>query len=325
MNPSHASPSLHAIPVFHDARMVADSRSFSPSAGKPREVVDSWRRFGEALAYPRFEPVTRDQLARAHDRTYVDGVLDGTVANGFGNTRAEVAASLPWTSGAMLAAARAALANSAVAVAPVSGFHHACFGHGGGFCTFNGLMVAALALQAEDGVAGVGILDYDMHYGNGTDEILQRLAPGGIVHYTAGAHYHSPVQAEAFLDSIPDQVRRFAGCQVLLYQAGADPHIDDPLGGWLTDAQLARRDSLVFETCKAIGLPVAWNLAGGYQTPLRKVLDIHDATMRACIETWRVGAGSGERTANAGTDPRRVDAASETGSGSLPARAQVVH
>ena len=69
---------------------------------------------------------------------------------------------------------------------------------------------------------------------------------------------------------------------MLLYQAGADPHVDDPLGGYLTDDELAERDDIVFAETKAIGLSIAWNLAGGYQTPLRKVLDIHDRTMRAC-------------------------------------------
>lgn len=33
-------------------------------------------------------------------------------------------------------------------------------------------------------------------------------------------------------------------------------------------------------------IPVVWNLAGGYQTPLRKVLDIHDNTMKACEDTY---------------------------------------
>ena len=68
----------------------------------------------------------------------------------------------------------------------------------------------------------------------------------------------------------------------MLYQAGADPHVDDPLGGWLTTAQLHERDRRVFAAARRIGLPVAWNLAGGYQSPLRKVLDIHDNTLRAC-------------------------------------------
>jgi len=80
-------------------------------------------------------------------------------------------------------------------------------------------------------------------------------------------------------------MEQFSDCEVILYQAGADPHINDPLGGWLTTEQLAERDRLVFETAKAMNLPIAWNLAGGYQKDIRKVLDIHDNTMRAC---WAV-------------------------------------
>ena len=76
------------------------------------------------------------------------------------------------------------------------------------------------------------------------------------------------------------------GCDVVLYQAGADPHIDDPLGGWLTIEQLRERDRLVFENAERFGLPIAWNLAGGYQSPLRKVLDIHDNTMLECVSVF---------------------------------------
>ena len=72
------------------------------------------------------------------------------------------------------------------------------------------------------------------------------------------------------------------GCDVILHQAGADPHIDDPVRGWLTTAQLFERDRRVLGAAQGVGMPVAWNLAGGYQWPLRKVLDIHDNTMRAC-------------------------------------------
>jgi acetoin utilization deacetylase AcuC-like enzyme len=227
-----------------------------------------------------------EQICLAHDAGYVQGVMNGHVANGFGNTLADVAAALPWTSGAMIAAARAAIANGSVGVAPVSGFHHACYNRGGGFCTFNGLMVTALALQADNSARRIGILDYDMHYGNGTDDILQRLCPQSISHYTAGKEFHSVGQAAKFLAGVSARIQSFSGCDVLLYQAGADPHIDDPLGGWLSSDQLSERDRLVFRTCKEIGLPVAWNLAGGYQTPLRRVLDIHDATMRVCIEIY---------------------------------------
>jgi len=77
-----------------------------------------------------------------------------------------------------------------------------------------------------------------------------------------------------------------ADCGVILYQAGADPHVDDPLGGWLTTEQLRERDRLVFENVATLGVPIAWNLAGGYQTPLRNVLDIHDNTMRECAAVF---------------------------------------
>jgi acetoin utilization deacetylase AcuC-like enzyme len=277
---------LTAIPVYFSPALVADARSYSPSAGKPVRVVESWRRLTVPLDVRPPAPVTRAELYLAHDDDYVDAVLDGRIDNGFGNRLAEVAASLPYTSGAMLAAAREARANRIGAVAPVSGFHHACYDRGGGFCTFNGLMVAACVLLREDS-RRIGILDFDHHYGNGTADIIRRLDLGEAVpHYTAGAEYESPRQAAEFLARIPSLVQRFAGCDVLLYQAGADPHIDDPLGGWLTTAQLRERDRLVFAHARALDIPVAWNLAGGYQQPLERVLVVHDNTMREAAEAW---------------------------------------
>ena len=278
---------LTAIPVYYDDRMVADAESFSPSAGKPRAVVASWQALDPRVELRAPVPVTREQLALAHLPDYFEGVLEGRLANGFGNRLPGVAASLPWTSGAMLSAAREALANGRVAVAPTSGFHHARYARGGGFCTFNGLMVTAQVLLSEGVVKHVGILDFDLHYGDGTDDIIDRLhLRDRIEHYTAGLDYSHEDQAPGFLAKIPHFVQRFTGCDVLLYQAGADPHIDDPMCGWLTDAQLFERDLKVFLACQARGIPVAWNLAGGYQKPLRKVLDIHDCTMKACIAVY---------------------------------------
>ena len=76
-----------------------------------------------------------------------------------------------------------------------------------------------------------------------------------------------------------------AGCDIVLYQAGADPHVDDPLGGFLTTTQLATRDWKVFDGLRQHGIPVAWDLAGGYQTPLSKVIEIHVNTFRAAVAT----------------------------------------
>ena len=260
--------------------MVADAKSFSPSSKKPALAVESWKELNVPITIIAPPAVTIEQLSLAHDGDYVKGVLNRTKSNGFGNRLPDVVAALPFTSGAMLAAAREAISNGLVAVAPVSGFHHAGYFDGGGFCTFNGLMVTAMMLDCK-----VGILDFDQHYGNGTDDIIRHLKLDTVLHYTSGNKYHNESQAESFLARIPELMERFAKCEVILYQAGADPHINDPLGGWLTTEQMAERDLLVFQTAKSMGIPIAWNLAGGYQEDIRNVLDIHDNTMKAC---WAV-------------------------------------
>lgn len=271
--------------VYSDA-MVAPAQGTSPSAAKPAAVVEAWRREWPTLEFRPPVPVTRDDLLRAHSRRYVDAVLSLTEVNGFGTFSPEVNASLPYTSGALLTAARWALVSGTAVAAPVSGFHHAGYDSGGGYCTFNGLMVTALALQAETSGLRVGILDYDYHYGDGTDDILATLKCPNIAHITAGKHFHMPKHAERFLAQIRNDVMAMSACDIVLYQAGADPHVDDPLGGFLTSEQMAERDFQVFKGLKDRGVPVAWVLAGGYQDPLSKVIDLHVNTMRAVISAY---------------------------------------
>ena len=279
-----------AIPVFFSPAMVADGQSYSPSAGKPALVVESWQFLGLPLRFIAPQPISAEQFGLAHDSEFVAEILGCRRDNGFFNKSPVVAASLPWTSGALLSAAREALDNGLGAIAPCSGFHHAGYDFAGGFCTFNGLMVTANVLLAEGRATKVGILDFDQHWGNGTDDIIDRLQLGEqIVHYSP-SEFSRPARAESFLAKMPELLERFAGCDVVLYQAGADPHIDDPLGGWLTTNQLYRRDRAVFDGLRQLGIPVAWNLAGGYQRDaagsIRPVLDIHDNTLVAFVEAY---------------------------------------
>jgi acetoin utilization deacetylase AcuC-like enzyme len=282
---------MNRIPVYFRPEMVADVSSFSPSAGKPWEVVADWTTAGLPIDVRSFEPLTGDDLALVHDSEFVSGILSGQYINGFRNRDPRVAIACLHTTGAMTAAAREAIRNRRVAVAPVSGFHHAGHSWCGGYCTFNGLMAAATLLRASGLAARVGILDLDQHYGNGTQDIIDTLGAGWVRHYTAGRFDFKPSAAEAFLGKLPELLARFSDCDVLLYQAGADPHVDDPLGGWMTTAQLMRRDQIVFREALGMGLPVAWNLAGGYQRDadggIGPVLAIHRNTMRACADAYQ--------------------------------------
>lgn len=296
---------MKTIPVFFTSKMAANSLSFSPSAAKPSQAVASWQRLGLPLDFHEPAPLTPKDFARAHDADFVRGVLERRRDNGFGNRSAQVAASLPWTSGAMCSAARHAWKQGGVAVAPCSGFHHAGWSRPEGFCTFNGLMVTAAVLHAE-GAGRIGIVDCDEHYGNGTDDIIQTLGhPDWVSHFTAGGKYSRPSQVRAFFQELPKVLEDLGDCDVVLYQAGADPHIDDPLGGWLTTAELEQRDHLVFETLHGMGVPVAWNLAGGYQVEadgsIPRVLEIHDNTMRACADVYLRESGITNGVAAAST------------------------
>jgi len=274
--------------VFFTPRMVAESGSYSPSAAKPQAVVEDWAAHGLDFSIVEPAPASFEELCRAHDPTFVRGVLDRRIANGFGNRSEAVARALPYTSGAMLSAARHVLAVGGIAAAPCSGFHHAGHREASGFCTFNGLMVTAAALRAEGRVERVGILDLDMHYGDGTDDIIGAIgAQSWIDHHTAGATARRPDEAGAFLRRLPAIVRGMKGCDVILYQAGADPHVDDPLGGWMTTDELRARDAIVFAASREIGAPLVWNLAGGYQRDamggIGPVLEIHRNTARAWL------------------------------------------
>ncbi len=215
------------IDVYYSPKQVSCPDSSSPSPRKPAWVVADW--IEHDFPIDILEPIqaSREQLALAHAPSYVEGVLNGELMNGFCGRQKEVADSLPWTCGSLLSAARAALGNGLVACSPSSGFHHAGFESGYGYCTFNGLMVTALALKAEGKVRRVGILDCDQHYGDGTAEIIAALNIDWIQHVSQ--EHWNPDDAKPFIDKFPEVVRRFSDCDLLIYQAGADPHVNDPL------------------------------------------------------------------------------------------------
>lgn len=275
---------MELIDVYYSPRQVSFPESTSPSPRKPALVVADWIEQGLPIRIVEPLPASREQIALAHAPAYVDGILNCELMNGFRGRQKEVADSLPWTCGSLLSAARGALGNGLVACSPSSGFHHAGYESAYGYCTFNGLMVAALALRAEGKVQRVGILDCDQHYGDGTAEIMATLNIDWIQHVSQ--EHWNPDEARPFMAGLPEVVRSFAGCDLLIYQAGADPHINDPLGGFLTTKELLERDRIVFSVARTIGVPVVWNLAGGYQEPLSRVLDIHRNTLFACAAEY---------------------------------------
>ena len=301
---------ITAVRVFFSEAMVAEIGSrASPSAAKPGIVAKALKGLGIPVCFLEPTPLREEEIAAAHDPKYVHGVLSGKTANGFGNRSEDVARSLPYTNGAVVDAAIAALNGLPAVAALASGFHHAGYSCGGGFCTFNGLVIAALRC-IKTGAERVAIIDADYHYGDGTQNILDRLQMNdAIFHYSFGRDFHHPGQAEAYLkriDKLGHELEAFKP-EVIIYQAGADAHREDPLGGVLTNEELLERDRKVFQIAKDLGVGVAWTLAGGYQRDrdggISRVVEIHLNTFRAALE---LQTGNCNYNTSSGSDHSRI-------------------
>lgn len=255
--------------VYDDRQSVPGVQAFSPSAGKPARFMERLKDW-DFRAYTHhqlpIQPVTKEDLYLVHDPAYVDGVFGGTEANGFGNFDPRVPEACLWTVGSMVSAVMQAPGVSLPICSPTSGFHHAGYYQGEGFCTFNGLMVAAAKYLHANPTHKVGILDCDFHYGNGTDDILKRKPElaRNVVHHTSGKYFMPEDDPLDFFQWLHHSIEDLndQGCNVTIYQAGADMHKDDPLGGLLDDADMARRDRIVFSQLRGA---IVWNLAGGYR------------------------------------------------------------
>jgi len=242
---------------------------------------------------------TTEQLRRVHGAEYVRALQDGSLAPaalrrlGFPWSAALVERSLRAVGGTV-GAARHAL-DHGVAMNLAGGTHHAFVDHGEGFCVFNDVAVAAADLRATGDARRVAVIDLDVHQGNGTHAIFARdeatytfsmhgrrnypfaKVPGTLdVELEDGTD--DPTYLALLAEALP-RVLREAGADVVFYLAGADPHEGDTLGRLaLTHAGLRRRDAMVLEMCREVGLPVVITMAGGYGARVEDTVRAHVGT-----------------------------------------------
>jgi acetoin utilization deacetylase AcuC-like enzyme len=303
--------------LYHDPGFAAPIGNHVMPMGKFALVAEALRgKPGFEICSP--EPVSEWDLLRVHTSEYVVAIKTGLPR------RLAESQKLPWspalwssvllTNGGVLAAARTALERG-VCGALASGFHHAFADHGEGFCTFNGLIIAAETLRGEGLIRSAAVLDLDLHYGNGTASLVTRRPwikalsiygsdyVGNVPYRDVGVrrhvdgenHFSVPMapstndgdQLQSLLERhLPWLLERWQP-DVLLFQAGADPLRDDPYSPLDLDHQdLFLRDRKVFAFSRTHDLPVAWVLAGGYAPDVQKVVDAHVNTALACAEIY---------------------------------------
>lgn len=275
----------HPIAVFYNENTTATMEDHkSPGIWKARDVVRIIEGEPECNLQTGFEKVTRKQLLMVHESGYVDGVLNLQTLNGHSNRRPAILEAILHQNGSLLAAAEYAARTGRPAFSPTSGFHHAGHAFGGGYCTFNALMIAAAQAIDEYDIP-VLIIDGDAHYGDGCIDILGHWEQDPVlknvarkIRYITTSRYKT---AASFSLAILSALNYHEG--LVLYQAGADCHEDDVYGsGYYSAQEMMDRDEFVFQSCKEKNLSVVWNLAGGYGSPTMR------ETIRLHYNTWKV-------------------------------------
>jgi acetoin utilization deacetylase AcuC-like enzyme len=258
---------------------------------------------GDLLAVP--PAATDEELARAHDRAYIDAVATGSL-----DDQAQRRLGFPWSAamverarrsvGATIAACRSAL-DEGCGINLAGGTHHADRDAGVGFCVFNDAAVAARTMQAEGRVDRVVVVDLDFHQGDGTAAIL--AGDDNVFTFSLHGRRNFPFRKTAsdldvevddgtgdraylatLATALPRALER-AQAGLAIYLAGADPFVGDRLGRLaLSKEGLAARDRLVLDALADRGIPVAIAMAGGYAESIDDIVDIHAATVGLALQ-----------------------------------------
>lgn len=303
------------MPRFQNGLLVPDKYAC---------VLAALRESGMPMTVHAPDPMPAPWIAAVHDPDYAEQVLSASVPPhkerriGYAITPA-VARRSQLTVGGTYLAARLALQHGYAANC-AGGSHHALPDTGAGYCVLNDLAIASNRLIAEAYVDRILILDLDVHQGDGTAVLT--AGRSDIFTVSLHAERNFPVRkARSSLDvPLPDGMedgpyldllgRTLPGVldsfrpDLILYQAGVDPHHNDRLGRLgLTGEGLVARDRLVIGHAMRRGIPLASTLGGGYGSDMHEIAGRHAATILALA-----GAASG-RTApeRIGFDASRID------------------
>ena len=159
-------------------------------------------------------------------------------------------------------------------------------------------------MQQLELVHKVLIVDLDVHQGDGTAFIFQNDPsvftfsmhcevnfPGTKQHSDLDVPLPVGMEDDAYLQTLakylPDLLSDVKP-DLVLYDAGVDPHAGDRLGKLaLTDTGIFRREMQVLSTCVAGGYPVACVIGGGYADDLKSLVYRHSLLHRAASEVYR--------------------------------------
>ena len=204
--------------------------------------------------------------------------------------------------GGTLLTARLAL-QKGVACHLAGGTHHAHPDFGSGFCIFNDVAITAQVLLSNAEVERIVVVDLDVHQGDGTASCFANeprvttfsvhcannfplRKVDGDIDVALADGTGDDLYLETIGDRWPDLLDDIKP-ELVLFNAGVDPHRDDRLGRLnLTDAGLLRRDQLVIDAALRRRIPIATVIGGGYDA-LTTLVKRHSIVIRAAVDQAR--------------------------------------
>ncbi|MGV0025617.1 histone deacetylase family protein [Phormidesmis priestleyi] len=256
--------------------------------------------------FPKRSP--QDWIEFVHDPDYVSAYCGGTL-----DPKAQRRIGLPWSPelvnrtcvavGGTILTAQLAL-KLGLACNTAGGTHHAFPGYGSGFCIFNDLAIAARYVQKQNLAQKILIVDLDVHQGDGTAFIFQNDSSVFTFSMHCGVNFPGTKQQSDLDVPLPegmeddDYLRTLSSYlpdllsdvkpDLVLYDAGVDPHLGDRLGKLsLTDTGIFRREMQVLITCVSLGIPIACVIGGGYAEDLDALVYRHSLLHRAASDVYR--------------------------------------
>ncbi|KAH9496052.1 hypothetical protein Btru_015044 [Bulinus truncatus] len=207
-----------------------------------------------------------------------------------------------YEAGGTLLACQAAVERG-LACSTGGGTHHAFDSYGSGYCLLNDMAISATAMIDSKLVSKILIVDLDVHQGDGTASILSARPDIftlsihcesnfpfvkqksdldiGLKDHTQDAEYLTVLK-----DCLPSVVDTFRP-DLVIYDAGVDPHVEDELGRLdLTDLGLFDRDGFVLNLMAKKGVPAAAVIGGGYSKDLEILGKRHTIVHRAASKIW---------------------------------------
>lgn len=202
---------------------------------------------------------TKEQITRVHPAVYFDAILEAAPDEGLVHLDPDTAMGPGSFNAALRAAGAAVLATDLViegrARAAFCGVrppgHHAIRNRSMGFCIFNNLAIGAMHALEHHGLSRVALIDFDVHHGNGTEEIFgddpRAIMVGTFQHpyypYSGtedvaqnmtnvplGAGSGGDALKKAVQDSWMPALEKFSP-EMIFISAGFDAHAEDDMGG----------------------------------------------------------------------------------------------